>query len=211
MRRLLGLAASLALACAAQAQVWTEIGDAPSGPPVPGQITVGVGPLTTILGGLGASGDVDMYCVRVTDPGAFGAIVAAAPFDSQLFMFDLGGMGVNHNDDNIGLLSGLYSLGPVFGAPPPIPLVAGAEYGLAIASYDNDPLAAGGGYMWSDTPYGDQTSPELSPGPLGGWDGSGFGSGAYEIHLVGATFCEVPEPASLSLLALSALFVIRRR
>lgn len=212
MRKFFGVVGALAFAAVASADIWTEVDDAPDSPS-PGQPTLGVGPLTDIFGTLGSGivvADVDMYCVRVTDPTAFGAIVDSADFDSQLFMFDIGGFGVNHNDDNVGLLSGLYSLGPAAGTPAPIPLVAGAMYGLAISSYDVDPVDAAGGFMWADSPFGDQTAPELSPGPLGGWSGDG-GEGAYHIRLVGATFCDVPEPASLSLLALGGLMLIRRR
>ena len=205
MRKLMGIAAGLAIVASAQAQVWTEVGDAPD---LTGQPTIGTGPLTGIVGGLSASGDVDMYCITVTDPVTFGAVVATAGFDSQIWMFDLGGMGMNHNDDNVGLFSGIYVGGPAAGTPAPIPVVAGGIYGLAISAYDNDALA-GGGPMWTDTPFGDQTSPELIPGPLAAWTGGG-GSGTYDIRLTGASYW-VPEPASLSLLALGGLLLARRR
>lgn len=211
MKKFVGIVGALALAAAASAQVWNESGDAADLPP--GQQTVGVGPMTDIFGTLGSGivvEDVDMYCLHVTDASTFGAIVDSADFDSQLFMFDANGMGVNHNDDNIGTLSGLYSLGPANGTPAPLALVNGGEYLLAISAYDVDPVDGAGGFMWSDTPFGDQTAPDLSAGPVTTWDGSG-GEGAYHIRLVGATFCEVPEPASLSLLALGGLMLIRRR
>lgn len=212
MKKFLGFMGVLAVAAAASADIWTEVGDAPDAPS-PGQMTVGVGPLTDIFGTLGDGivvPDVDMYCVRITSASTFGAIVDAADFDSQLFMFDIDGMGVNHNDDNVGLLSGVYSLGPADGTPAPLALVDGAVYGLAISSYNVDPVDGAGGFMWSNSPFGDQTAPDLSAGPLGGWSGDGEG-GDYHIRLIGATFCEVPEPASLSLLALGGLMLIRRR
>src|SRR5262245_20791710 len=127
----------VAVACAGAQAQWVEVGDAPD-LPVPGQITVGVGPLSTISGALAAGDlDVDMYCITVVDPVAFSAKVAAAGFgDSQLFMFELSGLGVNHNDDSPGLgspfWSWLYAGGPPAGGPPPLPLIAGAHYGLAI-------------------------------------------------------------------------------
>ena len=212
MKKFLGFIGVLAVAAAASADIWTEVGDAPDAPS-PGQATVGVGPLTDIFGTLGDGivvPDVDMYCVRITSATAFGAIVDSADFDSQMFMFDISGMGVNHNDDNVGLLSGLYSLGPAAGTPAPLALVDGAMYGLAISSYNVDPVDPAGGLMWSNSPFGDQTSADLPPGPLSGWVGDGAGGG-YHIRLIGATFCDVPEPASLSLLALGGLMFIRRR
>lgn len=212
MRKFLGIVGAIAMTAVASADIWTEVGDAPDSPS-PGQMTVGVGPLTDIFGTLGDGivvPDVDMYCVRITSASTFGAIVDSADFDSQMFMFDVSGMGVNHNDDNVGLFSGLYSLGPGAGTPAPIPLVDGAVYGLAISSYNVDPVDPAGGFMWSNSPFGDQTAPDLSPGPLSGWSGDGTG-GDYHIRLIGATFCEVPEPASLSLLALGGLIFIRRR
>jgi hypothetical protein len=59
-------------------QVWNEVGDAPQ-VPSPGQITTGSGPLTTINGNLSSITDVDMFCIVVTDPHAFGAAVATSP------------------------------------------------------------------------------------------------------------------------------------
>src|SRR5262245_4406885 len=144
MRRLLGLVVVPLLPAAAQAQVWAETPDAPA-IPVPGQITFGVGPLTTITGALApTSDDVDMFCIRVIDPLSFSAVVTGGTVDdTQLFMFDLAGFGVNHNDDNGGgpgaTWSGIGAGASPVGVPAPIPLIAGAEYGLAISSYDVDP------------------------------------------------------------------------
>ena len=103
------------------------------------------------------------------------------------------------------------SVRPAAGAPAPLALVPGGMYGLAISAYDVDPVDLGDTAMWSDSPFGDQTSPDLSPGPLGTWTGTSFGSGDYHIVLAGATFCDVPEPASLSLLVLGGLMLVRRR
>jgi hypothetical protein len=57
----------------AWAQTWNESGDAP------GQITIGLGPLVTINGTIGNPDfDVDVYCIRITNPGALSATVTGA-------------------------------------------------------------------------------------------------------------------------------------
>jgi hypothetical protein len=125
-------------------------------------------------------------------------------------MFDATGAGVNHNDDNIGVLSGIYTLGPANGTPPPVPLIAGAHYGLAISGYNIDPLNAAGALMWLNSPFADQTAPDGAGGILTSWTGTG-NSGTYSITLVGATFCEVPAPGAAALLGIGGLLAIRRR
>ena len=73
MKKILVLA-MLATASAAQAQTWIEIPDAPAAAPFTAQMTVGVGPLTTIRGGGDFAGDsVDAYCIHIFDVGAFSA------------------------------------------------------------------------------------------------------------------------------------------
>jgi MYXO-CTERM domain-containing protein len=211
---MLPLLAGLALTASANAQIWNEVGDAPQFP-VPGQMTIGSGPLTTITGNLDIDTDVDMYCIVVTDPNAFGAQVVTdggTLSDSQMFMFDSNGFGVDHNDDNVGFLSGIYSLGPAAGTVPPVALVAGAHYGLAVTSYNNDPVDAAGGLLWANSPFGDQTGPDgpAAANPIAGWTGSG-NTGTYTITLVGATFCAVPAPGAAALMGIGGLLAIRRR
>jgi hypothetical protein len=214
MKRFLGVSVLAALAAGtAQAQVWAEVGDAPE-LPVPGQITVGVGPLTTITGELAfdpavGSLDADMYCIHIVDPVGFSATVTGGTiYDSQLFLFDLGGFGVTHNDDAgggpIGAWSAIGAGGPGPGVGP-IPI---GEYGLAISGYDRDPSSAGG-EIWADSPFGDETAPDGAGGSVISWAGAGD-FGTYTITLTGATFC-IPEPTSLALLALGGLALIRRR
>lgn len=215
MKKFLCMAALTAFGAAgAQAQVWNEVGDAPE-VPAPGQITSGSGPLTTINGlltpdGAGTSNDADMYCIHITDPVAFSAIVTGGTiYDSQLFLFNAGGFGVTHNDDNGGGPIGFWS-GIGAGGPGPDPVLSVGDYGLAIAGYDRDPMSAGGS-IWADSPNGDERAPD-GPGAGGSvisWDGLGD-YGTYTITLTGATFC-VPEPTSLALLALGGLALIRRR
>jgi len=213
MKNVLVLCSIGLLSATAQGQIWAEVGDAPDFP-VPGQITFGIGPLATITGTIASGTDADMYCIMVTDAAAFFASTAGTPGtlgDTQLFLFDLAGMGMNHNDDSTGLRSRIYAGGPAAGVPAPIPVVAGVMYGLAISGFDRDPVSAGG-EIWFDTPFGDQTAPD-GPGAAGaltGWAGASA-SGTYTISLGGATFCTIPGPGSLALLAVGGLVARRRR
>lgn len=196
--------ALLAISAAAHAQVWNEAGDASALPP--GQATVGPGPLAQINGVL-AAGDVDLYCISITNPGAFSATTTGgAGFDTQLWLFDAAGMGVAHNDDNPagGLqsrLTGLFVPGP-------------GVYLLGISAYDRDPLNGAGLPMWLDTPFNTERAPDGpgGPGPLAAWDaGAAPGSGPYSIFLTGAAFCMVPSPGALSLLGVGGVLIARRR
>jgi hypothetical protein len=92
-----------ALIASAGAQTWDETanggGDA-GDLPATAQVVSGSGSLTAITGNLGAS-DVDMYQIIICDPLNFEATtVGGATFDTQLWLFDLNGNGVLHNDDD---------------------------------------------------------------------------------------------------------------
>ncbi len=82
---------------AALAQTWNESPDAGE---LPGtaQITVGTGALSEIDGGLLDVSDVDMYCIRVTDPPTFRArlqcVVISGP---DIRLFNASGVGVSAN------------------------------------------------------------------------------------------------------------------
>jgi hypothetical protein len=189
--------------------IWGEMGDAPDA--VPGQITVGPGfptPLDAIIGADDFVGDtVDMYCIRIFDPMSFSATTAspATGFDTQLFLFTLGGVGVTHNDDTPG--SGA-THSTITGAFVPAP----GLYVLAISSYDVDPLNPAGSEMWADMPFAVERAPDGpgAPGPLAGWS-AGPDLRGYKIFLTGATFHEVPAPASGLSLGLLGLLAARRR
>jgi uncharacterized protein (TIGR03382 family) len=190
-----------ALAGAAQGQTWTEVGDAGS---LPGtaQITVGVGPLTDIIGTLFAR--EDMYCIEIVDPAHFLATaVGGAGFDTQLFLFDRHGAGVSFNDDSASTLQSTLT-----GAFVPGP----GHYFLAITQFDNDALNGAGLEMWADTPFGAERPQDGAPGTIAGWSGSGDTTPKpYRIHLRGATYCVVPAPGALALAGLAGLVGLRRR
>lgn len=207
---LMGLAASLGVA---QAQLWTEVGDAGD---LPGtaQITVGSGSLDFISGFIGnnpaADGnDKDMYCIFVYDHTSFSAsTVGGTTLDTQLFLFDAGGFGVTFNDDDPAA-TGLQSV--ITGAFLPGP----GHYYLAISRYDRDPVDATGAELWLDTPYDVERAPD-GPGagsPIFDWNGTAASTltGAYRISLTGASYCAVPEPATLAALGLGLAAVVRRR
>lgn len=205
MKKIVALMALAAAAGAANAQ-WAEIPDAPS--LVPGQITVGVGALPSISGSLGHAGlpddYEDLYCIYIHDPVGFSATtVGGAAFDTQLWLFNMAGMGVSFNDDSVGLLSTLT------GAFVPGP----GHYVIGISRYDNDALSPGGA-MWADTPFAVERAPDGpgAPGPLVAWDhGSPANAGPYTIFLTGASYCEVPAPGAAALLGIAGLVGFRRR
>ncbi|MGI8924266.1 MAG: DVUA0089 family protein [Fimbriimonadales bacterium] len=204
MKKLMVLAGALCMAWPAVAGgVWGEID---AGPLPPGEMTMGEGPLVAIRGGLDFNDLEDMYCITITDVAGFSAsTLGGADWDTQLFLFDVDGMGVTFNDDSGG---GVQST--ITGAFVPD---VGTYY-LAISSFDNDALSAGG-EIWADTPFGEERAPD-GPGagsPITSWDGGGTSGAGYTIALTGAGYCMVPEPGTFLALGvgLAALVASRRR
>ncbi len=203
MKTAMALLAVCGLAAAASAQ-WIEIPDA--GPFVPGQITVGVGPLLTITGGPDFIGDKeDLYCIYIYDvPGFSATTIGGAGFDTQLWLFESSSaMGVTFNDD-----SGFTFQSTITGAFVPGP----GWYTIGISPYDNDALNPGGLPIWADGPFGVERAPDGpgAPGPLAGWDGFSGDLAPYTIFLTGATYC-IPTPGVLGVLGLAGLAAFRRR
>lgn len=208
------LAAVVAIAAAssaAQAQLWAEVGDALELIPT-AQIPVGVGALSTITGFVGAEGDVDMYCITISEPMLFLADVSGGTIDdSQLFLFDANGLGVTHNDDDHGPFGTLSRLNGVDTRNGMRTVVNPGQYFLAISGYNSDPLNAAGALIWANAPFGDETPPDGAGGALAGWSHDAFASnGTYSITLRGVSY-HVPEPGTLSLLVLGGLAALRRR
>lgn len=199
MKKFLAAAAIAALTSAAFADVWSEVGDAPE--LLPGQITVGTGDLDEIDGEL--FGFADLYCIRIVDEAQFSATtVGGASFDTQLWLFDVNGMGVAFNDDSQSTVQS--TLTSTF-------VNTNGIYFLGISAYDYDALSVGG-EIWNDTPYPTERAPD-GPGagsPLSAWGGTSFYDGPYKILLKGASF-HVPEPSALALLAVGGLAMLRRR
>jgi hypothetical protein len=161
---------------------WPEAGDAGD---LTGaaQIPNGVGNLTSITGVAG-SGDADLYRICLTGGGTFSATtIGSALFDTQLFLFDNAGMGVEANDDGGVALKAVL---PAGGLSP----AAGGVYYLGLSSFNRDPVSAGG-LIFPSSPFGPVYGP-TGPGgasPLSGWAGGDGSAAAYLITLTGARFC----------------------
>jgi PEP-CTERM motif-containing protein len=210
------LVAALAFASSAGATPWAEVGDAGD---LPGtaQVTAGAGALTSITGSvpLNSSTDADMYRLHISVPGAFSATTVGTIgtlVDTQLFLFDLAGLGIYGRDNDPGTARTTLPAGNPLG-----PQVAG-DYFLVISGFNRDPVSSGG-LIFPSSPSMTLFGP-TGPGgalPISGYTGlEGFsGRGSYTVALTGAEFAApaLPEPGTLLLLGagLAGLAALRRR
>ncbi|MGP1273675.1 MAG: hypothetical protein ACTS22_10115 [Phycisphaerales bacterium] len=241
MNKTLTALVTLALAGGAQGQ-WTEGGSDAGDEYVNGsaQVTVGVGPLTSIEGTIDNASfggqDLDAYVIKVSDANAFFASTdpndggffnddtPGLQDDSRLWLFDMSGNLVMANDDSdhstntdslesrIGNAGVQYD-GPI-GASAPGSVVTGGTYVLVIGQFDSDFVDAGGNDLVdfvSNFGALHGTNPAFS-GPIAGLNGfSSFDPfNPYRIVLQGAEFA-IPAPASAALLGLGGLAAARRR
>jgi hypothetical protein len=157
---------------------WEGDDDAPE--LLPGQNTVGYGPLDSIGGELHHE-DVDLFRIYVNDYADFSAsTVGLAFWDTQLFLFDEDGLGVTYNDDDPAGGNAQSVLTGQF-------LTSNGVYFLAIAN-DSYPFSASD-LIWLPQPYDEERPPD-GPGAgdaLSGWYKAGSG-GSYQIALTGASF-----------------------
>jgi hypothetical protein len=220
------LSAGLALAGAhsAFAGSYAETGDAGdivSGTPQlvtgnPGDnITSIVGSLTLTAG----ISEADAFKIYIDSPSTFSATTTGfAPgmnnFDTQLFLFTLGGVGIVGNDDDTASGSAQSTLpaGSSFTSA-----LAPGYYYLLITGSGKFPASAGGVIFqnWTDGTT-DPTGVYGPTGPGGGLAISSFGGssnegGAYSIALTGVSIAAVPEPSSLALGLAGALVLMARR
>ncbi len=196
-------------------------------------MTRGAGPLTTINGTCSAvanvSLDPDLYCITITDPANFSAVVAGGT-DSCLALFDSTGHGIVFNDNrtdsatsNGALITNLFTSS----------LTPGGTYYLGIGRTNANtnanirytrPLDGSGNLMFPGDPslqvpndlvrraeYG----PLSTTAVLTDWES--FGSNSlpfsfnYTITLSGAGYSTLPAPGAAGLLGLGALAAFRRR
>jgi hypothetical protein len=192
----------------------TEVGDAGSNLPS-AQIIYGSGPLNQIVGVLKGPNDtsplVDIFEIYVSDPRSFSAFTSGGVPDPALFLFDINGYGYEGGRDMSSTDKQGFLTGDPSSTSPPL-----AVY-LWISVQDREP-GCGGASMFGagGTQYPNPagtTGSCTSTGPIGGENGANSpGSNyAYTITLTGASFVQVPESASVSLLALGLLAFATRR
>ena len=189
------------------ADEWIEMGDAP--PLIPGQAVIGPPNVDVdfIRGSFLGADDVDLYQILIHTPRNLNiSTVDFTSADTQLFLFDINGDGVTHNDDNVQPGVGLQSrITSQF-------IQSAGIYYLAITQFNNDPFNPDDDLIWNNMPFRSERQPDGpgAPGPLHGWTTSNIGArNTYAIEMSGVHF--VPEPGALSLLALGGLLLMRRR
>ena len=207
MRKFIGVSAVLVCSGVAFGQIWQEVGDAPA--LIPGQAVVGRPNMqvANITGSFLGADDVDLYQIFIDRPGNLNiSTVDRTTADTQLFLFDINGNGVTHNDDNVMPGIGLQSrITGQFVTSPGI-------YYLAITQFNNDPRNPAGDLIWNNTPFRAERQPDGpgAPGPLNSWTVSNIGGAInYRIELSGVQF--IPAPSAMVLLGLGGLLAMRRR
>jgi hypothetical protein len=197
--------------------IWVEDGDAGQLPGTAQVVQGAFGPLTAIKGTIDTTNDVDMYLIHIANPAQFSATTVGQPgslLDTQLFLFNQQGFGLEANDD-AGPFPELRSTLTAVTNP-----TLEGNYLLAISAFNVDPVAPGRLPIFFPEPEQTASFGPVGPeGPGGGqpvadWTGTG-GTGDYQIALVGAEFFVIPEPGTVLLWGLGlggvAGFRLRRR
>jgi hypothetical protein len=178
MRLLWSFLALTALTATALAQVdWTEQGDAGDLPETAQATGTDTStPLSTISGVLDAN-DVDMFAIYIADPSAFRAETntTTTNFDSQLWLFDVNGNGIVHDDDSAGgLRSRITNANNCIPGP--------GIYYIAISRYNRDPIDCDGNAIWTSA---SNACAVAGRSRVASWTGS-TSAGTYQIVLQGA-------------------------
>jgi hypothetical protein len=188
MRGLWTFLALTALTATALAQVdWTEQGDAGDLPETAQATGTDTStPLSTISGALDAS-DVDMFAIYIADPSAFQAETntTTTNFDSQLWLFDVNGNGIVHDDDSAGSLrSRITNANNCIPGP--------GTYYIAISRYNRDPRDCDDNAIWTGTA---NACAVAGRSRVASWTGA-TAAGTYQIVLQGAFTSPLgPDPA----------------
>ena len=178
MRLLWSFLALTALTATALAQVdWTEQGDAGDLPETAQATGTDTStPLSSISGALAAD-DVDMFAIYIADPSAFQAETntATTNFDSQLWLFDVNGNGIVHDDDSAGSLrSRITNANNCIPGP--------GIYYIAISRWNRDPIDCDGNAIWTSV---SNACAVAGRSRVASWTGS-TSAGTYQIVLQGA-------------------------
>jgi hypothetical protein len=156
---------------------WTEQGDAGDLPETAQATGTDTStPLRTISGTLDAN-DVDMFAIYIADPSVFQAETntTTTDFDSQLWLFDVNGNGIVHDDDSAGSLrSRITNANNCIPGP--------GIYYIAISRWNRDPIDCDGSAIWTSA-----SNACAAPGRsrVASWTGS-TSAGTYQIVLQGA-------------------------
>jgi len=178
MRLLWSFLALAALTATALAQVdWTEQGDAGDLPETAQATGTDTNtPLSSISGALAAD-DVDMFAIYIADPSAFRAETntTTTNFDSQLWLFDVNGNGIVHDDDSAGSLrSRITNANNCIPGP--------GIYYIAISRWNRDPRDCDDNAIWTGTA---NACAVAGRSRVASWTGS-TSAGTYQIVLQGA-------------------------
>ena len=174
--------------------------------------------LTTLNGTLGSSagglGEGDIYEIYISNPGAFSASTPVGGpnvngFDTQLFLFNVNGTGIEANDDAVGGIGGASALTALATNYQP------GFYYLLITGQSLNP--AGGVNSAAVFPNDGSrvvTGPTDAGTVFSGYTDNSTEFGQYAINLTGVQVSPAPEPSSVALLVLAAGvagWVVRRR
>ncbi|MDP1660582.1 MAG: GC-type dockerin domain-anchored protein [Phycisphaerales bacterium] len=148
----------------------------------------GSGALNAIIGSTDAATDVvDVYKIQICDFANFVASTALSTGnpDTQLFLFDSAGNGVETNDDAVGV--GTSRIDSTF-------VTANGTYYLGVSRYNVDPVDGAAALIFPNTFTGVNPA-NGGVGALAGWVNTPFSSGAYRVSLAGTC---LPAPAQCS-------------